>query len=222
MPEKIPFDLDVAFERIEDAIAPYPKAALFQLKEDGYSSVFEQLIACMLSIRTYDEVAFPATIRLLEKARTPAQMLELSVEEVDALIKPCTYHESKAPQILAIAKRAVEEFGGELPCDREALLSMHGIGPKCANLTLSIACNQPFIGVDVHVDRVTNRWSYVETKTPEKTMVALEKKLPREKWVDINRLLVPFGKHICTGNLPKCSTCPLLEMCPQIGVVKHR
>ncbi|BCM92386.1 endonuclease III [Abditibacteriota bacterium] len=222
MPDKIPFDLDVAFERIEDAIAPYPKAALFQLKEDGYSSVFEQLIACLLSIRTYDEIAFPATIRLFERARTPAQILELSLAEVDALIKPCTYHENKAPQILAIAKRTVEEFGGELPCDRDVLVSLHGIGPKCANLTLGIACGLPFIGVDIHVHRVTNRWAYVQTKTPEKTMVALENKLPREHWVDINRLLVPFGKHICTGDLPKCSTCPLLEMCPQIGVSKHR
>ena len=222
MSAKIPFDLDVAFERIEEVIAPYPKAALFQLKEDGYSSVFEQLIACLLSIRTYDEVAFPATVRLFERARTPAQILELSVSEVDALIKPCTYHESKAPQILAIAKRTVEEFGGELPCDREVLVSLHGIGPKCANLTLGIACGLPFIGVDIHVHRVSNRWGYVTAKTPEKTMVALEKQLPSEKWVDINRLLVPFGKHVCTGDLPKCSTCPLLEMCPQIGVTKRR
>ena len=222
MPDKIPFDIDVAFERVDKVIAPFPKAALFQLKEDGYTSVFDQLIACLLSIRTYDEVAYPATKRLFERARTPADILELSVEQVDALIQPCTYHESKAPQILAIAKRTVEEFGGELPCDREVLISMHGIGPKCANLTLGIACGEPFIGVDVHVHRVSNRWGYVQTKTPEKTMVALETKLPRDKWVEINRLLVPFGKHVCTGNLPKCSTCPLLDMCPQIDVAKHR
>ncbi len=220
--DKIPFDLDLAFERVENAIAPFPKAALFQLQEDGFSSVFEQLIACLLSIRTYDEVAFPATKRLFGRARTPAQMLELSVEEIDELITPCTYHENKAPQILGIAKRAVEEFGGELPCDQEVLTSFHGIGPKCANLTLGIACGMPFIGVDVHVHRVSNRLGYVQSKTPEKTMAALEAKLPRDKWVSINRLLVPFGKHICTGDLPKCSTCPLLEMCPQIGVTKHR
>ena len=220
--DKIPFDLDLAFERVENAIAPFPKAALFQLQEDGFSSVFEQLIACLLSIRTYDEVAFPATKRLFGRARTPAQMLELSVEEIDELITPCTYHENKAPQILGIAKRAVEEFGGELPCDQEVLTSFHGIGPKCANLTLGIACGMPFIGVDVHVHRVSNRLGYVQSKTPEKTMAALEAKLPRDKWVSINQLLVPFGKHICTGDLPKCSTCPLLEMCPQIGVTKHR
>ncbi len=220
--DKTPLDLEVAFERVEKAIAPFPKAALFQLKEDGFGSVFEQLIACLLSIRTYDEVALPATKRLFGRARTPAQILELSAEDVGKLISPCTFYEAKAPQILAIAKRTVEEFGGELPCEQEVLTSMHGIGPKCANLTLGIACDLPFIGVDIHVHRVSNRLGYVQTKTPEKTMAALEAKLPRDKWVDINRLLVPFGKHICTGDLPRCSTCPLLSMCPQIGVTKHR
>lgn len=222
MNDKIPFEVDVAFERIEEAIVPFPKAALFQLREDGFGSVFEQLVACLLSIRTYDEVAYPATKRLFEAARTPEEVVVLGVEAVDRLISPCTFHEAKAPQIVAIAKRVVEEFGGQLPCSEEVLLSFKGVGPKCAHLTLGIACGEPFIGVDIHVHRVTNRWGYVETKTPEKTMTGLETKLPREKWVDINRLLVPFGKHICTGDLPRCSTCPVLEMCAQVGVLKHR
>jgi endonuclease-3 len=76
--------------------------------------------------------------------------------------------------------------------------------------------------VDVHVHRVTNRWGYVQAKTPEKTMAALQEKLPCDYWVEINALLVPFGKHICTGHLPKCSTCPLLDMCRQVGVEAHR
>ncbi len=87
---------------------------------------------------------------------------------------------------------------------------------------LGIACGEPRIGVDVHVHRVTNRWGYVQARTPEETMRALETKLPREYWVEINRLLVPFGKHICTGRLPRCSTCPVREPCAQVGVVKHR
>ena len=87
---------------------------------------------------------------------------------------------------------------------------------------LGIACGQAQIGVDVHVHRVTNRWGYVAEKTPEKTMTALEAKLPKQYWVEINRLLVPFGKHVCTGTLPKCSTCPVLDMCRQVGVGSHR
>src|SRR5262249_48637258 len=149
--------------------------------------------------------------------RTPAAVAALTVEEIDRLISLCTFHEPKASTIHGIARRAVEEYGGELPCEESALLSFHGVGPKCAHLALGIACNQPCIGVDVHVHRVTNRWGYVQTKTPEKTMAALQEKLPRAYWVEINALLVPFGKHVCTGSAPKCSTCPLLDVCKQVG-----
>jgi endonuclease-3 len=116
----------------------------------------------------------------------------------------------------------VEEFKGELPCDADTLLSFRGVGPKCAHLALGIACNHRVISVDVHVHRVTNRWGYVQATTPERTMLELQKKLPKKHWVEINRLLVPFGKHVCTGTLPRCSTCPVLSMCRQVGVTKHR
>jgi endonuclease-3 len=102
------------------------------------------------------------------------------------------------------------------------MLAFPGVGPKCANLALGIACGQAVISVDVHVHRITNRWGYVEARTPEQTMLALAEKLPRKHWIDINRLLVPFGKHICTGRLPRCSTCPVLEYCQQVGVTAHR
>jgi len=141
---------------------------------------------------------------------------------LDALINQSTFHERKASQILAIARRVIDEFDGELPCDADTLMSFSGVGPKCAHLVLGVACEEPFISVDIHVHRVTNRWGYVQTSTPEKTLVALEAKLPRRYWIEINRLLVPFGKHICTGSLPRCSTCPVLEMCQQVGVKAHR
>ena len=102
------------------------------------------------------------------------------------------------------------------------LQTFRGVGPKCANLVAGIAGGRPLISVDVHVHRVANRWGVVHTTTPEKTMAALEAVLPRRYWVEINALLVPFGKHICTGVRPKCSTCPLLEMCQQVGVTTHR
>ncbi len=85
-----------------------------------------------------------------------------------------------------------------------------------------IACGEPRISVDVHVHRITNRWGYVRTKSPEQTMKALEEQVPRERWIDVNRLLVPFGKHICTGERPRCSTCPALAFCRQVGVGEHR
>jgi endonuclease-3 len=220
--EKLPFDINLALERIEAAVQPWPKAALFQLAEEGYSAVFEQLLACMISIRTYDEVTLPVSRKLFARARTPASISQLGWEELDALISPSTFHERKAEQILAIASAVEERFGGTLPGDRELLLSFAGVGPKCANLVLGVACGTPVISVDIHVHRVTGRWGYVKASTPEKTLAALEAKLPQQHWITINRLLVPFGKHICTGNRPRCSTCPVVEMCQQVGVVEHR
>ncbi|MFL6215728.1 MAG: endonuclease III domain-containing protein [Blastocatellia bacterium] len=220
--EKRPFDISTAIRHIRKAVEPFPKAALFELAEDGFNSTFEQLVACIISIRTYDEVMLPTARRLFERARTAEEMRRLSLQEIDQLIRPATFHEQKAANIHAIAERVASEYGGHLPCESEVLLSFKGVGPKCANLVLGIACDQPFIGVDVHVHRVTNRWGYVATKTPEKTMAALMEKLPRRYWVEINRLLVPFGKHICTGTRPKCSTCPVLEMCQQVGVINPR
>ncbi len=212
----------VALERIEEAVRPWPKAALFQLAEEGFTSTFEQLLACIISIRTYDEVTLPVSRKLFARARTPAAVKELSREELDGLISPSTFHERKANQILAIAGQVVERFGDTLPGDRDVLLSFAGVGPKCANLVLGVAHGTPVISVDVHVHRVTNRWAYVNASTPEKTLLALETKLPERHWIDINRLLVPLGKHICTGTKPRCSTCPVLEMCQQVGVTEHR
>jgi endonuclease III len=219
---KKPFDIDLAMDRIEDAVKPWPKAAMFELADDGFDSPFEQLVACMISIRTYDEVTVPLARKLFERARTPAGMIKLTPLEIDALIGKSTFHERKAAQIHEIARRVLDEYGGNLPCDSETLQSFPGVGPKCAHLALGIACDQPFISVDIHVHRVTNRWGYVQASTPEKTMAALEGVLPKKYWVDINRLLVPFGKHICTGTRPKCSTCPVLDMCQQVGVREHR
>jgi endonuclease-3 len=220
--DKRPMNIGEAIRLLRKATAPYPKAALFELYAEGYTSVFEILTACIISIRTMDEVTLPTARRLFAAARTPAEVAALTVKQLDNLIGTCTFHEAKAPTIHKIARRAVEEFGGSLPCDEESLLSFHGVGPKCANLALGIAGEKPFIGVDIHVHRVTNRWGYVAAKTPEKTMAALQEKLPKRYWVEINALLVPFGKHICTGTRPKCSTCPLLEMCQQVGVKSPR
>jgi endonuclease-3 len=216
------FDINVALDRIDDAIKPFPKAMLFELAEDGFNSPFEQLVACMISIRTRDEVSLIIARNLFKRARTPREMARLSAHEIDVLIHQSSFHEVKAEQILAIARDSVERLDGTIPCDQEALMSFKGIGLKCANLILGIACGEPHVAVDVHVHRITNRWGFVQTKTPEQTSAQLEEKTPRELWVALNRELVPFGKHICTGQLPHCTTCPVLDMCAQVGVTRHR
>lgn len=216
------FEIGRALAAIEVAVRPFPKAALFELAEAGYRSVFEQLIACLISIRTRDEVSLPVARRLFERARTPAEVAALTVDEIDALIGLATFHEAKARQIRAIAERTAIDYGDDLPADFDVLTAFAGVGPKCASLALGIAAGQSRIGVDIHVHRVTNRWGYVATRSPEQTMIALEAQLPREYWIAINRLLVPFGKHICTGARPRCSTCPVLAMCQQRGVTDRR
>jgi endonuclease III len=222
MDPKRPFDIHRAIQEIRQAVRPFPKAAMFALADEGFGTAFEMLVACIISIRTRDEVTMVCARRLFGVARAPDSMRRLTVAQIDAAIGASTFHEPKARQIREISGRIVREYGGDLPCRDEVLLSFQGVGPKCANLVLGIACGEARIGVDVHVHRVTNRWGYVREPTPEKTMAALQEKLPRAYWVEINRLLVPFGKHVCTGKLPRCSTCPVLDMCRQVGVGTHR
>ncbi|HWQ35113.1 MAG TPA: endonuclease III [Blastocatellia bacterium] len=219
---KRPFEIALVLRRIRQAVRSYARAALFELSDEGFRTPFELLIACIISIRTLDEVTLPVARRLFARARTPRAVSELSPAEIDELISDCTFHERKAAQIHEIARRITDEYQGELPCEADVLLSFAGVGPKCAGLVLGIACGEPRIGVDIHVHRITNRWGYVSARTPEQTMLELEQKLPRRYRVEINSLLVPFGKHICTGRLPRCSTCPVLEFCRQVGVEAHR
>ena len=222
MDSKHPFDIHRVIQLIRHAVQGFPKAAMFALAEEGFGTAFEMLAACIISIRTRDEVTMVCARRLFGIARTPDAMSRLSAGEIDKAIGASTFHEPKARQIREISRRIVQEHGGDLPCRNDVLLSFQGVGPKCANLVLGIACGEARIGVDIHVHRITNRWGYVQEPTPEKTMTALEPKLPRAYWVEINRLLVPFGKHVCTGSLPRCSTCPVLDMCRQVGVEAHR
>lgn len=215
---KQPFDIDEVMDRVRAAVQPFPKAVMFQLAEDGFTSAFEQLMACIISIRTYDEQTIVIARRLFKEARSPETIAGLPLDRLTELIRPSTFYERKARQMQEISRRLLAEHGGDLPCDFDTLTALPGVGPKCANLVLGIACGQPRISVDVHVHRVTNRWGYVAASTPEKSMLALEATLPPRYWVEINALLVPFGKHICTGRAPRCSTCSVLAMCRQVGV----
>lgn len=220
--KKRPFNIHTVVRRIRQEVKQFADAAMFDLAVQGFATPFHQLAACIISIRTLDEVSLPAALRLFKVAPTVRDVSRLSARKIGQLIRPASFYETKAHNIRDLATRVSEEFGGELPCDFEVMTSFRGVGPKCANLTLGIACGATEISVDIHVHRVTNRWGLVRTSTPEATRRILEQRLPRKYWVEINRLLVPFGKHICTGRLPKCSVCPVLEYCRQVGVTEHR
>ncbi len=220
--QKWPFDIHDVMKRIEAAVEAYPKAMLFDLYDQGYRTPFQILIACMISIRTLDEVSLRVALDLFKVADAPGTMAALSRTRLTKLLKPCTYSAQKAERIYRIAQFIHRSYEGNLPCDERFLLALPGVGPKTANLVLGIACGQPHIGVDIHVQRVTNRWGYVEAHSANATEFQLQRTLPKKYWVKINELLVPFGKHVCTGKRPRCSTCPVLQYCRQVGVVNPR
>ena len=134
-----PFDIDRAIEQIRAAVASLPKAAMFELADEGFNSPFEQLVACIISIRTLDEVMLPTARRFLARARTPLEVSQLTPTEIDALIVASSFHERKAQQIHTLAQRIMSDYAGVLPCEADVLLSFEGVGPKCTNLVLAAA-----------------------------------------------------------------------------------
>lgn len=218
-----PFDIDEAFRLLRRAVADWPKAAMFDLRDRGYASPFEQLVGSLISARTRDETTLAVCLRLFERARTPEQLAALSEPELIQLLHGASFPGPKARDLLALSRRIVTEHSGRVPDTMAGLTAFHGVGPKIAALTLAIGFGRPAIAVDIHVHRITNRWGYVATPTPEKTLAALTEKLPKRYWIEINERLVPFGKFQCTGGAPpKCSTCLLLSLCRQVGVTRSR
>lgn len=222
-PGKEPFDIHEAFRRLRRATAGLPKAAMFDLRDRGHGSPFEQLVAALVSARTRDETTIPVCLRLFaEGGGTPEGLAAMEESRLVGLLREATFPEPKARDLKALAREILDRHGGAVPDTPEGLMAFRGVGPKIAALTLGVAFGRPAISVDIHVHRVTNRWGYVAASTPERTMLALTAVLPREYWIEINERLVPFGKAICTGPRPRCSTCLLLSLCRQVGVTDHR
>ena len=179
---------------------------------------FKVLIATILSARTKDEVTIKASRKLFSAADNPYDMIKLGEKKISELIYPVGFYRNKAKNIVQICKELIEKYGGKVPDTMEELLKLKGVGRKTANLVLILGYDKMGICVDTHVHRITNRWGYVKTKTPEETEMELRKKLPKKHWKEINELLVSFGQHICKPVKPQCNTCPVQKLCPRIGV----
>jgi endonuclease-3 len=184
------------------------------------SDPFSTLISCLLSLRTKDETTRPASQRLFRLARTPQALLRLSTRRIERAIYPVGFYRTKARTLRAVCRTLLERYGGEVPGDLDELLTIKGVGRKTANLVVTLAFGKDGICVDTHVHRISNRWGYVRTKTPEQTEMALRAKLPRRHWRIYNDLLVTFGQNLCHPTSPWCSRCPLERLCPKLGV-KH-
>ncbi len=172
---KEPFDIDAVFERLRRAVADLPKAAMFDLRDRGYGSPFEQLVGSLISARTRDETTVEVCLRLFAEARTPDDFVALPEDRLVALLMGATFPEPKARDLKVIARQIIDEHGGKVPDSLAELTAFRGVGPKIAALTLAVGFGRPAVAVDVHVHRITNRWGYVATTSPERTMLALEK-----------------------------------------------
>lgn len=196
-------------------------AAVSITKQYGHNP-FLVLVSCILSLRTKDLVSLPASQRLFAQAKTPQAFLLLSPAHIEKLIYPTGFYRRKAKQILTICSILIEKYHGIVPNTLEELMELPGVGQKTANLVLSEGFGIPAICVDTHVHRISNRLGLVKTKNPTETETALKTLLPKKYWSEYNKLMVMWGQNICVPISPKCSICPLLPLCPQIGVTKHR
>ena len=183
---------------------------------------FRILIACLLSLRTKDQTTAEASQRLFQLADTPEHMRALSMKTIEKAIYPVGFYKNKAKQILAICQSLLRDFGGRVPDTIEELLTLKGVGRKTANLVVTVGYQKPGICVDIHVHRISNRWGYVQTRTPEETERALRQKLPAKYWITFNDWLVPFGQHLCRPISPFCSQCPVSQYCERVGVRTSR
>ena len=214
-------DLPEAFRRLRKAAQDWTVPIVSDMAHH-HATPYEILIASLLSARTLDTVTAVVAPRLFERARTPEQMIELTAPQIERAIHGVAFSETKAKQILALSHILLDQYAGRVPDDLDQLDELPGVGRKIANLVVTDAFGKPGICVDTHVHRITNRWGYVKTKTPDQTELALREKLPEQYWREINALLVALGQNICRPAIPSCSICPVYDFCERVGVSKHR
>jgi endonuclease-3 len=183
---------------------------------------FRVLVACILSLRTQDATTREASARLFRVADSPGTMRRLSPTRIARLIFPVGFYRTKARVIRDLSGDLLQRFGGQVPDDIDALLTLKGVGRKTANLVVTVGFGKPGICVDIHVHRISNRLGFVRTESPDRTELALREKLPRRYWIGYNDLMVAFGQNVCRPLSPHCSRCPVARACHRVGVGRTR
>jgi endonuclease-3 len=221
-PDKIPaFPISRAISILRREIRQWDDPIVTKLARKKRDP-FKILIATILSLRTKDTCTAEAAARLFALADTPEGLLRIPAGTIAKTIYPVGFYNTKARNIHSVCRNLLERFGGRAPDTIEELLSLQGVGRKTANLVLSQGYGIPAICVDTHVHRITNRWGYVTTKSPEETEMRLREILPRRYWIILNDLLVTYGQNLCAPVSPWCSRCKLRPFCPRIGVARSR
>jgi endonuclease-3 len=176
-------------------------------------SPFSILVGTVVSLRTRDAVTREVTRNILSRAATPGELLALSREELETLLRPAGFYRVKARQLLETARIILESHQGRVPRSREALTGLPGVGGKTAAFVMGMAFGIPAVCVDVHVHRVSNRIGIVKTRSPETTEASLMKLFPRDEWTGLNHVFVRFGQRVCLPVRPRCPSCPLKGVC---------
>jgi endonuclease-3 len=208
-------------EAVSEAVGISPLPSVSKIAREKRDP-FRILVSTVISLRTKDEVTDEASRRLFELADTPEALSRLNTRTIQKAIYPAGFYKTKARVLKDISRRLVDQYGGRVPDSVDELLTFKGVGRKTATLVVSLGYGKPAICVDTHVHRVSNRLGLVETANPTETEHALADVLPRRYWIGYNELLVRFGQQICKPISPHCTTCPVLRLCPQIGVGRHR
>ncbi|UCF06894.1 MAG: endonuclease III [bacterium] len=185
-------------------------------------SPFKVLVSTVISARTKEDVTMEASRRLFARAKSARDIASMREREIADCIYPAGFYRSKAKTIRALARMILTDYGGNVPDRMEELLTLPGVGRKTANLVLTAGFGKPGICVDTHVHRISNRLGVVRTANPTETEFALRRILPRRYWIEINGLLVKFGRSVCTPLSPFCSTCTISDVCAQTGVTRMR
>ena len=207
---------------VKREIRQWQEPVLGIVARDSGRNPFLILISCLLSLRTKDKTTREASDRLFALAQTPADMLTLPLKKIEQAIYPVGFYRTKAKSIHGICRRLLDDYGGNVPDSLEKLVTLPGVGRKTANLVVTVGYGKPGICVDIHVHRISNRWGYIKTNTPEESEDALRKKLPTQYWIKFNDLLVPYGQNLCLPVSPFCSQCKLTAYCDRVGVKKSR
>lgn len=214
--------ITAALRIVKREIRQWEEPVLGVVARESNRDPFRILISCLLSLRTKDKTTREASARLFALAHQPATMLTLPLQKIERAIYPVGFYRTKAKSIRAICRRLLDVYGGTVPDSIEELVTLSGVGRKTANLVVTVGYGKPGICVDIHVHRISNRWGYVRTKTPEETEQALRRKLPAPHWITFNDLLVPYGQNLCQPVSPFCSKCKLIEYCDRVGVTRSR
>jgi endonuclease-3 len=181
--------------------------------ELNYDSPFELLVAVILSAQATDVGVNKATARLFPVANTPAAILELGVDGLKRYIRTIGLYNSKAENIIATCRILIDEHGGEVPREREALEALPGVGRKTANVVLNTAFGEPTIAVDTHIFRVSNRTGIARGKTPLEVEKRLLRLTPDEFRKDAHHWLILHGRYVCKARKPDCPTCLIADLC---------